>query len=179
MGRFAKDKAYFFVDYQGTQMTQGQETGVHCRAEPRRSQRESFRSCQPIDRQGQQQLLGQSVVAEAWLPGVGGRTVLHCGLRPMLAQCVFPNAKIPASMWSAPAKSLMQYIPQPNVGQNLFSDSAENETLGDNKGCGALRCQHAPLRKRLRLLSGRPVHHEQSLSDAARRSECAGLQRAL
>ena len=36
------------------------------------------------------------------------------------AQCVFPNATIPMSLWSAPAKSLMQYIPQPNVGSDLF-----------------------------------------------------------
>ena len=28
----------------------------------------------------------------------------------------------------------MQYIPPPNQGSNLFSTSAENETLGDNKG---------------------------------------------
>jgi hypothetical protein len=59
-------------------------------------------------------------------------------------QCVFPNAKIPSSMWSAPAKALMQYVPHPNVGQNLFSDSAENETLGDNKAaaCFDLNTQH-------------------------------------
>ena len=32
-GPIRKDKAFFFVDYQGTQMTQGQETGLHRRAQ--------------------------------------------------------------------------------------------------------------------------------------------------
>ncbi len=32
------------------------------------------------------------------------------------------------------AKALMQYVPQPNVGLNLFSSSSGNEMLGDNKG---------------------------------------------
>ena len=38
------------------------------------------------------------------------------------------------SAWSAPAKNLLQYIPQPNVGANTFATSAYNETLRDDKG---------------------------------------------
>ena len=58
-------------------------------------------------------------------------------------QCVFPNptvgvqgAIIPQSVYSAPtpAHNLLQYIPQPNVGTNLFSTSAYNKTLRDDKG---------------------------------------------
>ena len=49
------------------------------------------------------------------------------------AQCVFPNAQIAASIWSAPAAALLQYIPQPRAGSDLFSSSSANETLGDNK----------------------------------------------
>ena len=48
-------------------------------------------------------------------------------------QCVFPNAVIPTSIWSTPARNLLQYIPTPNVGANLFSDAAQNETLNDDK----------------------------------------------
>ena len=40
---------------------------------------------------------------------------------------------IPQSVWSTPAKNLLQYIPQPNSGTNVFSSASENETLTDNK----------------------------------------------
>ena len=47
---------------------------------------------------------------------------------------IFPDGVIPESEWSAPAKNLLQYIPQPNVGTNEFATSAYNETLRDDKG---------------------------------------------
>jgi hypothetical protein len=53
---------------------------------------------------------------------------------------VFANGVIPESEWSAPAKNLLQYIPQPNVGTNEFATSAYNETLRDDKG--AYRVDH-------------------------------------
>jgi|HubBroStandDraft_1064217.scaffolds.fasta_scaffold00581_11 hypothetical protein len=56
-------------------------------------------------------------------------------------QCVFPNtsvgglgAVIPQYAFSVPAQHLLQYIPQPNVGTNVFSTSAYNKTLRDDKG---------------------------------------------
>ena len=49
------------------------------------------------------------------------------------AQCVLPNATIPASAWSAPARNLLQYIPAPNLPGNLFSTSAYNQILRDDK----------------------------------------------
>jgi hypothetical protein len=54
---------------------------------------------------------------------------------------VFPNGDIiPQSEWSAPARNLLQYIPQPNVGTNEFATSTYNETLRDDKG--AYRLDH-------------------------------------
>ncbi|MGB7866602.1 MAG: TonB-dependent receptor, partial [Candidatus Sulfotelmatobacter sp.] len=53
---------------------------------------------------------------------------------------IFPNGVIPESEWSAPAKNLLQYIPQPNVGTDEFATSAYNETLRDDKG--AYRLDH-------------------------------------
>jgi hypothetical protein len=50
------------------------------------------------------------------------------------SQCVFPGAVIPRRAWSAPARSLLQYIPQPSAGADQFSASAYDETLGDGKG---------------------------------------------
>ncbi|MGB9490406.1 MAG: carboxypeptidase regulatory-like domain-containing protein [Terriglobales bacterium] len=48
--------------------------------------------------------------------------------------CVFPNATVPAGAWSAPGTNLLQYIPNPNQPGNVFSTSAYNETLRDDKG---------------------------------------------
>jgi hypothetical protein len=51
-------------------------------------------------------------------------------------QCVFPNAVIPQSVWSAPAANLIKYIPACTIctpGDSTFSTSAFNETLRDDK----------------------------------------------
>jgi hypothetical protein len=50
------------------------------------------------------------------------------------SQCVFPNAVIPKTAWSAPAQHLLQYIPTPNLPGNEFATSTNNQTLHDNKG---------------------------------------------
>jgi hypothetical protein len=49
-------------------------------------------------------------------------------------ECVLPNAQIPQAIWSAPAQSLLQYIPKPNAGASLFATAAGIETLQDDKG---------------------------------------------
>jgi hypothetical protein len=50
------------------------------------------------------------------------------------SQCVLPNAMVPMSAWSVPTRNLLQYIPTPNIGTNLFSTSAYPETVWDSKG---------------------------------------------
>jgi hypothetical protein len=42
--------------------------------------------------------------------------------------------EVPTSIWSAPAKNLLQYIPLPNAPNNTFTTSAYDETLRDDKG---------------------------------------------
>ncbi|MGA7925432.1 MAG: carboxypeptidase-like regulatory domain-containing protein, partial [Candidatus Sulfotelmatobacter sp.] len=59
-------------------------------------------------------------------------------------QCVFPNtmggqgAVIPQSAFSAPARSLLQYIPMPNGGTDQFSTSAYSQTVRDDKSSGRI-----------------------------------------
>ncbi len=127
-GPIRKNKAYFFVDYQGTQMKQGQETGnIVVPSVADRTGNLSDLASQLTGKVSTQywadqlsQKLGYSVSAsEPYY--VAGCT--------SSAQCVFPYAKIPSAAWSAPAKSLLQYIPVPNVSNNLFSNSSENESL--------------------------------------------------
>src|SRR5208282_1726485 len=48
--------------------------------------------------------------------------------------CVFPGAKVPTTAWIAPGTNLVQYIPQPNDGADIFATSSANGTLHDQKG---------------------------------------------
>jgi hypothetical protein len=53
--------------------------------------------------------------------------------------CVFPDAIIPVSAWSAPAAHLLKYVPAPTPGSitgglPAFESSRATSTLGDNKG---------------------------------------------
>lgn len=131
-GPVRKDKVYFFLDYQGTRMTQGQETGdivvpsVADRSGNLLDLGSQFTGHVSTDYLAGQlsQKLGYAVLANEPFYGQGCTTT---------AECVFPNATIPQSIWSKPAASLLKYIPQANVGTNLFSSSAEAETLADQK----------------------------------------------
>ena len=147
-GAIRKDKLFYFADYQGTRMTQGVDTGLI-----------SVPSLQ--DRAGDFSDIARSLTGNVngqyWASQLSqklGYTVnpgepYYSPTCVTSAQCVFPGAQIPQRAWSAPAKSLLPYIPAPNDGANLFSTSAYNETLRDDKG--AIRVDDAT---RLGALSG-------------------------
>jgi hypothetical protein len=132
-GPLKRDRVFFFGDYQGTRMTQGIDTGLI--AIP------SFE-----DRAGDLSDLSSSltgtVTGSYWAKMLGQElgypvTVGEPYYRPgcnRSAECVFPNATILQSAWSAPAKALLKYIPQPNQGANYFATSAYDEALRDDKG---------------------------------------------
>ena len=124
-GPIRKDKAYFFIDYQGTQMKQGQETGNIT------VPTDAARSGMIVDKSGVSQLTG-SVSTTYWAQQLSSKLGRPVNVGDPYST-VFPDSKIPASIWSAPAASLMQYIPRANVGSDTFSNSSQNETLGDNK----------------------------------------------
>ncbi|HTS09230.1 MAG TPA: TonB-dependent receptor [Candidatus Eisenbacteria bacterium] len=132
-GPVIKNKLYFFADYQSTKMTQGQETGAIVVPSA------ADRSGNLVDLAGQ--LTGE-VSSTYWASQLSqklgyavsaGESYYSGSACTSKTQCVFPNAQIPSTIWSLPAKSLLQYIPQPNAGTNLFSSSSENETVTDNK----------------------------------------------
>ncbi len=132
-GPIRRNKAFFFADYQGTRLTQGVDTGRI----PVPSTQD--RSGNLLDLSG---LLTGSVTGQSWA------NLLSQELRSSVfpgepyytfgcvksSQCVLPNGVIPLSAWSAPAKNLIQYIPEPNVAADTFATSAYNEILEDNKG---------------------------------------------
>jgi hypothetical protein len=132
-GPIRRNKVFFFADYQGTRLTQGVDTGqipVYS-LQDRSGNLLDLASSLSGTVTGQywasllSQKLGYAVSpGEAYyLPGCTSSS-----------NCVLPNAAIPPSAWSAPARNLLQYIPLPNLGTNTFTTSNYDETLRDDKG---------------------------------------------
>ena len=136
-GPLVRKKLFFFVDYQGTRMKEGVDTGLISvpSAQDHIGDLSDLATSLTGTVNGQywadmlSQKLGYAVT-----PGepyyITGCT------SPGL--CVFPNAIIPTNAWSTPATNLLKYIPMPNVGTNTFSTAGQNEILGDDKGATRL-----------------------------------------
>jgi len=132
-GPIAKDRVFYFGDYQGTRMFQGVDTGLipvpslADRAGNFGDRADSLTGSVsgPYLASLLTQKLGYGVAANEpyYLPG--------CTLS---ANCVFPNAVIPQRAWAAPSKNLLSYIPLPNVGGDTFSTASQGKTLRDDKG---------------------------------------------
>ena len=130
-GRIRKDKVFFFLDYQGTRTTQGITSPVS--TVPSLENRTGNLADQlgsltgtvsgPYAADLLTRKLGYGVRAGEpyYTPGCSSAT------------CVLPDGRIPTGSWSTPARRLLQYIPAPNIGSNLFSTSAYPETVRDNK----------------------------------------------
>jgi hypothetical protein len=126
-----------FGDYQGTRLTEGIDTGNI-----------SVSSFAQRNGDFSENPLSGTVDGDNWagvLSSRLGRSVTAG--EPYSA--VFPDGKIPQSAWSTPAKYLLAFVPQPNVGAALFATSAEAETLTDNKG--ALRADWIRGKGRLKM----------------------------
>jgi hypothetical protein len=137
-GPFVRNRLFFFGDYQGTKMTQGVDSGqiqVPSLLERGGNFADSSSGSSlltgcvggPYFAGLLSQKLGASVQAgDPYSPASTGCT----SGRP----AVFPSSVIPQAAWSGPAQALLKYIPSPNLSNGEFSTSAQNETLGDNKG---------------------------------------------
>jgi hypothetical protein len=135
-GRILWDRLFYFGDYEGTRMTQGVETGQI--AVPSVANRAGDLSDQASRAS---QLTGK--VSGDYLASLlsqrlnrtitTGEPYFTSTCSSGNLTCVFPGGVIPDEAWSAPAKALLAYIPQPNTGTNVFSTARENQTLTDNK----------------------------------------------
>jgi len=143
-GPLAKDKVFFFGDYQATRNIQGIPTGLlpvpsladrtGNLSDVAQSLTGTVKGSYMADLLTQRLGYGVSDGESFYTPGCTATT-----------QCVFPNAVIPQQAWSLPAERLMQYIPLPNVGTNIYSNSSLAQRLNDNKGSVRLDAQTSRL----------------------------------
>jgi carboxypeptidase family protein len=137
-GPVRKDRMFFFADYQGTRNVQGIETPQI----PVPSLQDRTGNLSDIS-------AFNGTVTDAYFAGllstqlgepiaVGTEQYYYPGCTAASnVPCVFPNGIVPQSVWSAPAKYLLQYIPSPTItcnGQPCFQTDAYKEDLNDDKG---------------------------------------------
>jgi hypothetical protein len=132
-GPIRRNKIFFFADYQGTRLAQGVDTGQI----PVPSMQDRAGNLSDLDSSLTGTATGQywaNLLSQELGHSVSPGEPYYSPGCTSSSQCILPNAVIPMSAWSAPAKNLLQYIPPPNVGANTFTTSAYNETLRDDKG---------------------------------------------
>lgn len=126
-GPLRTDKVFFFIDYQGTRSAQGISTG-NITVPTIAQRRGNF-----LDRStGQSQLTGS--VSGPYFASLLTQELGYAVSSGEAYSEVFPNGVIPQAAWSAPAKNLLQYIPQPNIGPSQFATSAYDQIVRDDKG---------------------------------------------
>jgi hypothetical protein len=136
-GPIRHDKLFYFADYQGTRQNMGIDTGDI--AVPSNADRTGNLFDMGNSPAGNQ-LTG--AVSGSYLAGLlsgklgynvtAGEPYYTPGCTQP-SQCVFPNAVIPSSAWSAPAKHMLQYIPVPNTSSGAFATSSYDQTVRDDK----------------------------------------------
>ncbi|MGD0128728.1 MAG: carboxypeptidase regulatory-like domain-containing protein [Terriglobia bacterium] len=139
-GPVIHDKVFFFTDYQGTRLVEGVDSGLI--AVPSAQDRGGDFS--DVANPRANQLTGtvdgtafaSKLSQQFGYPVTNGERYYTSGCTTN-AQCVFPNAVIPQSAFSAPSQFLMKYIPLPNLGP-YYTTSAYKETLRDDKASGRI-----------------------------------------
>ncbi len=138
-GPILKNKLFFFADYQGTRTIEGiasPVTTVLSEAERTGNfsdDESSFWSGSPDNPYRVSGPYVAQLLTQKLGYGVSVNEAYYTPNCTSNVQCVFPNAIIPQSAWSAPALQLLKYIPQPNLGTDQFSTSAYPETVRDDK----------------------------------------------
>jgi hypothetical protein len=147
-GPIAKNMMFFFGDYQGTRTRQGVDTGlisvpsVDDRTGNLFDQASAFTTTQTVTVNGEQvQVTGPTTVSGAHFADLLSQKLgyavssAEAYYTPGCTQstCVFPGAIIPQTVWSEPAKHLLQYIPPVSSGTSNFSTASQEQKLRDDK----------------------------------------------
>jgi hypothetical protein len=131
-GPIRKNKLFFFADYQGTRTTQGLDTGLI--PVPSLSNRAGnlFDQANSLAGEVSGSYLANLLSQKLGYP-ISAHEAYYTPGCTTGAQCVFPNAAIPQSAWSAPAKNLLQYILAPNSGNSSFATGSQAQRVRDDR----------------------------------------------
>jgi Carboxypeptidase regulatory-like domain len=134
-GPLRHDKVFFFIDYQGNRTVQGIET-AQIPVPSVQDRNGNLSDVAAFNGSVSDAYFASQLSQRIGYPVAVGSPYYTSGCTST-TQCVFPNGIIPRSAWSAPAKYLLQYIPQPTGLNNAgpyFQTAANNERLNDDKG---------------------------------------------
>jgi len=155
-GPIKKDKAFFFVDYQGNRQIKGQPQNY-----PVPSAQDRLGNLNDLFSQAAAGGSVGAVQGPFWantlnselglppgtifqgepyyappLPAAGSTPAMPCSPTTAANLCVFSNGQIPMAAWSPVALKTLQYVPQPTGtldGQPFYATSAYNQRLRDDK----------------------------------------------
>jgi hypothetical protein len=119
-GPIAKNKIFFFGDYQGTRTREGVDTGL-------------ISVPSVANRTGNLGSALTGAVSGAYLANLLSRKLGYLVRTGEAYADVFPGGIIPQAAWSDPAKHLLQYIPPVNSGTSSFSTGSQEQKLRDDK----------------------------------------------
>ncbi len=133
-GPIARDRTFFFFDYQRTREAIGTPQTAIVPSDAQRSGDLSSVADALTDRV-KGAAWAQTLANRLGYPVQAGQPYYFPGCAST-ADCVFPNARIPRSAFAAPVGPLLEYLPGPNgtlEGQPSFSTSAFNNVVHDDK----------------------------------------------
>lgn len=135
-GPIKRDKTFFFADYQGTRLIDGQTATAYV---PSAADRTGDLTDQIDNLTGSVQgtAWAQTLSARLGYPVTNGEPYYTTGCTST-TQCVLPNAQLPTTDFSPAAAGILPYIPQPstNLPANApynFATSAAEQRLRDDK----------------------------------------------
>jgi hypothetical protein len=119
-GQIAKNKIFFFGDYQGTRTREGVDTGL-------------ISVPSVTNRAGNLGSALTGAVSGPYLANLLSQKLAYLVTAAEPYSNVFPGGIIPQAAWSEPAKHLLQYIPPVTSGTATFSTASQEQKLRDDK----------------------------------------------
>ncbi len=133
-GPILRNKAFFFVDYQGTRNSSGTGVNIPVPSTADKSGNLADRANNFV--QNPHTVSGPyfaSVLSSRLGYAVTAGEPYYTDTCQNTSQCVFPGAVIPQSAWSDVSANTLKLIPDPNAGPN-FSSNAAVTSLTEDKG---------------------------------------------